>query len=204
MRIRRKFLLAWIAIVTLLSYWYVQKMGADGWNLLFYPPYGTVVGEFEGESIYAAGSPSVRGRFGLEFQCVELVNRFYAKRLEYRNLSGTGDADSYFWNAATKGLKAYENGGPEPPQKYDLLIFDGGNGDGDPGHVALIIEVDLNSQIVFVQQNSRKGTLGGLFVQFNWRDSLHLDQTAEGGWHVEQDHYPQPVAGWSRRLEARQ
>lgn len=207
MRLRLRYMiLLWLVLVSIASvvfaYKNMQRLENEGWSFLNYPTRGTQVGAFEGEPIYAAGGNSVRGEYGLEFECVELINRFYTKKLGHQNLTRTGDADSYYWEAAKKGLKAYPNGGSEPPQKYDFLIFDGGNGDGDPGHIALVTEVDLAGETVtFVQQNARKTTFHRLFVQFNWQDSLRITKTM-GSWFIDQGHYPQPVAGWSRRQES--
>jgi len=67
----------WLFLVSLLvigyAFWYTQRMESEGWNLLSYPAPGTQVGTFESEPIYATGGISVRGEFGLKFQCVEFI-----------------------------------------------------------------------------------------------------------------------------------
>lgn len=152
--------------------------------------HGRIMGFYKKVPVYYHGSESKRGRYGLEFQCVELINRFLVS-LGHRNLTRTGHADSYFWNADSKGLKAFSNGGHEQPRVDDLLIFDKGNQDGSPGHVAIIYSV-TDKYVCFVQQN----------VGTKWRDCLPMNRTLDNGWNItipaELTNECPPVAGWSR------
>lgn len=171
-----------------------------GYNFVL-PSHGTALGEVEGIVVYAPGGYDTRGDYGLEYQCVELVNRALAVKSGHRNLSRTGDADSYYWDAASKGLVAYENGGSEPPREWDVLVFDGGDTDGSVGHVAIVTQVRLaTGRVEFIQQNFTWCKLSGLLCQYRWKDSLPLVRE-EGGWRVDQGNYPQPVAGWTRPKE---
>ena len=183
---------AWIVGTAAIVVWSKYD---DGYRFAL-PPHGAKLGEAEGVAVYAADAYNVRGTYGLEFQCVELVNRAYAEKLGYRNLARTGNADSYFWHAADKGLVAYENGGAEPPKPWDILVFDRGDDDGELGHVAVITSVDATS-VTFIQENFRACTLRGLMCKYLWQDTLPL---ANPGalWNVSQGHYPKPVAGWTR------
>ena len=67
-------------------------------------------------------------------------------------MTQTGHADSYLWQAKSKGLVAYMNGGKTKPKVHDLLVFDSGDRDGDPGHIAVVISVG-DADVCFVQQN---------------------------------------------------
>lgn len=95
-----------------------------------------------------------RATYGLQYQCVEYVRRFYhlVKGIETREgkmeMRWNGNANTYFKTAAEKGLDAFKNGGPVPPRPEDILAFQG----GPYGHVA-IITVVADDHIEFVEQN---------------------------------------------------
>ncbi|MDP2631622.1 MAG: CHAP domain-containing protein [Candidatus Uhrbacteria bacterium] len=170
----------------------------DNWSLSA-PSYGEALGEFEGVTMYSSNGENVRGKYGLEFQCVEYVNRFYVERLGFPNLTKTGDADSYYWNAEEKGLRAYQNGGETPPEQYDILVFDGSPEDGSPGHIAIVTGVDLETGTVsIVQQNihARRFYVLHKYVSYDQLDLMERN----GTWFVDQEPYNHPVAGWSRPI----
>ncbi len=186
-------LLLWAAGLTAL------RLGA-GWTFSFTAPAaGDVLGTHNGVDVRAYGSGgSVRGEFGLEFECVELVNRYYVQALGHRNMTKTGHAESYYWDARHKGLVAYPNGGSEPPAVHDILVFDGGESDGSVGHVAIVTQVDLEAgAITFVEQNMIAYT-DFVFRRDIWKDTLPLLKNLDGEWFVDQGRYTLPVAGWSR------
>lgn len=185
-------LVAWLAGSIMVVLWSKHE---DGYRFSL-PSHGTKLGEVEEVAVYSADGDDVRGTYGLEYQCVELVNRALVQKLGFRNLAKTGNADSYFWEAKEKGLVAYPNGGSEPPRKWDALVFDDGNDDGSVGHVAVITSVDATS-VTFVQQNFRSCEMYGLLCKYLWIDSLPLANSGDG-WHIAQGRYPQPAAGWSR------
>ena len=95
-----------------------------------------------------------RSTYGLQYQCVEYVRRFYhlVKGIETREgrmeKRWNGNADTYFKTASEKGLSAFPNGGPVPPRPDDILAFSG----GPYGHVAIISAVTPD-HIEFVEQN---------------------------------------------------
>jgi|GEM_PF-2341837 hypothetical protein len=196
----------------------VVLMSQTGWGIGMLPLHGMVVGELEGVTIHSAAWFSFRGRYGLEYQCVELVNRFYAVKLGHKNMTKHGDADSYFWDPWSrqlaeeqgvqpldlpdKGLVAYENGGQEPPKQYDILVFDGGNSDGSVGHVALIAEVDHRQNTLRIVQQNTPQTRYYILRHYRWQDELSFSRTKTGGWYVSEGDFSIPVAGWSRRKEA--
>ncbi|MFQ5596664.1 MAG: CHAP domain-containing protein [Nitrospiria bacterium] len=106
---------------------------------------------------YPYGSCDGTSVYGLRYQCVEYVRRFYhvVKGIETReNAWRRSHADTFFRTADEKGLKAFENGGPAPPLPDDILTFQGGM----YGHVAVITAV-TDEYIEFIEQNlSRSGT----------------------------------------------
>ena len=129
-----------------------------GWSFRFSPvAHGTILGEHQGVTVHAYGwGDSVRGNYGLEYECVELINRYYVQVLGHRNMTKTGDADTYFWNAKAKGLQAFPNGGVDAPAVNDILVLDGGPEDGSVGHVAIVVEVDVSQgTITFIEQNMK-------------------------------------------------
>lgn len=170
----------------------VQKVGETGFvdfgvtGPLYH---GLVLGAYKGEYIHAHIA-STRGPYGLEYQCVEFINRFYARVLGFQNMTASGDADSYFWNARAKGLTAYANGGKIGPQVDDIVVFDKSNHDGDPGHAAIVVSVS-DADICFVQQNFYRDNEPVI------RDCLPL--VKRDGWFVNATKDYLPVAGWSRQ-----
>jgi hypothetical protein len=192
-----KIILAGIALsAAAISVWRV----GSGWTFfLAAPVHGDVLGKENGVTVYSNGEGnSIRGEYGLEYECVELVNRYYVQVLEHRNLTQTGHADSYFWDANAKGLVAFPNRGTTKPAVHDVLVFDGGPDDGSVGHIAIITRVDEKTKRVeFIQQNIRART-DVVFTRDVWKDTLALERTLGGEWFVNQGRYPTPVAGWSR------
>ncbi|MFQ5779638.1 MAG: CHAP domain-containing protein [Nitrospiria bacterium] len=91
-----------------------------------------------------------RSLYGLKYQCVEYVRRFYhlVQGVETRNGFWEGHANTYFKTAEGKGLNAFENGGPVPPLPDDIITFQG----GPHGHVAIITAV-TDDHIEFIEQN---------------------------------------------------
>lgn len=94
-----------------------------------------------------------KGSYGLEYQCVEYVKRFYKVALGVDTSGWRGNADQYFATASAKGLAAYANGGQVKPAPNDVLVFK-----GEPyGHVAIVTNV-TDTSISFIEENwSRAG-----------------------------------------------
>jgi hypothetical protein len=122
-------------------------------------PCGTVLASYKGISAqsnknYSWGSCGGRSVYGLQYQCVEYVRRFYhlVKGIETREgiteKQWEGDGNTYFKTAAEKGLDAFKNGGSDPPLPDDILTFQGGLW----GHVAIITAVS-DDHIEFIEQN---------------------------------------------------
>ena len=124
------------------------------------------VGSFNGVTAYSNGSPDNASSYpksnipkskysdGMEWQCVEYVNRYYQSKYGI-DLSGAGNATSYFNYGSKKGLSPYTNDkkGNVAPQAGDILCFSGGPGE-HLGHVAIVRSVDLtNGWVYVIQQN---------------------------------------------------
>lgn len=115
------------------------------------PAHGTVLATVDGITIHHHRSgQDIRGDFGLQFECVEFVNRWlYAHG--HRNLTRSGHALSYFAKAEEKGLQPFKNGGSEPPKKGDVIVFS--SSAQKYGHVGIIWEVTAD-KVVITQQNA--------------------------------------------------
>jgi surface antigen len=131
-------------------------------------PCGAILASYKGVPArsnlnYPYGSCGGRSVYGLQYQCVEYVRRFYhlVKGIETREgmmeKHWGGDAGTYFKAAAGKGLDAFENGGTSPPLPDDVLVFRG----GPYGHVAIITAV-ADDHIEFVEQNFSPTGIGRL------------------------------------------
>lgn len=136
------------------------------------PPCGKTLAVYKGVAVKSndkyqwglngGGSCGGRGDFGLQFQCVEYVKRFYYEALGItRALNWTGNAEDFFFSADkdqvnpfgqvvnNKGLLAFSNGNATPPEPDDMLVF----GSTDKlGHIAIITSVTA-SEVTFVEQN---------------------------------------------------
>lgn len=157
----------------------VSPDAEEGWH-------GRILGFYRGIAVREHDGEDRRGTYGLEFECVELVNRFYATRLGHRNMTQSGHADSYFYHAADKHLRVWSNGSLSPPMPDDILVFDEDGFGGDPGHVAIVTEV-RRKEICIVQQNAER-----------WRTCLPLDRRADGTYAVGSV-FGLPCKGWARK-----
>ena len=191
-------LIGWLTLCLGVLWWWLDSHLREGYGI-FLPPHGTVLGEVEGVVVSSANGPSRRGVYGLEYECVELVNRAYVQKFGHANMTRSGHADSYYWTSWKKGLLSYPNGGTDPPQKWDTLVFDEGPDDGSVGHVALVTKIDLQKkEVVFIQQNVVVHR-NPFFRKYIWQDSLLLRKDNSGRWWVDvRPPYRIPVAGWSR------
>ena len=160
---------------------------------------GEIVDRFNGVAVYYNGGVNhVDGRhlshdgynLGLRWQCVEFVKRYYFERFGHRMPESRGHAKSFFdaqlvdgaLNPA-RGLLQLRNGGHEPPQVDDLIVY--GPWLFNPyGHVAIVARVNEH-ELEIVQQNP--GPWGSS------RETLPLRQHGDG-WQVE----PDRVRGWLR------
>ncbi|MCL4377643.1 MAG: CHAP domain-containing protein [Actinobacteria bacterium] len=130
-----------------------------------------------------------RSAYGLKWQCVEMVRRFYSQ-FNFGLLPGVSSAYQMF-NAVQRisDFETFENGNTRTPRWGDILVFDAGEGKGlSHGHVAIVIWIDRNNKrIYFVQQN----------VGINAEDSLPIDDNNYiSNFSSEKNVTYPPVRGW--------
>ena len=113
--------------------------------------------------------------FGLKYQCVEFVKRYYYIRLHHKMPYTYGHACSFYKKGIKDGqrnvqrnLIQYSNPGKMKPHVDDLIVFPG-NKYNPYGHVAIISKVTDN-EIEVVQQNTGFGSRAtfGLTKTGNW------------------------------------
>jgi surface antigen len=152
----------WIAVFSLLILFSGGTVSAAGSFEVV--PCGAILASYKGvparsNQNYPYGSCGGRSAYGLRYQCVEYVRRFYhlVKGMETREgmtEKRWDNANTFFKSAAEKGLNAFENGGPVPPLPDDILVFQG----GPYGHVAIVTAVDHDHLEVIEQNFSSTGT----------------------------------------------
>jgi hypothetical protein len=118
---------------------------------------GTVLGTFDGSDAHSNGddtgsgySCDGSGAYGLQYQCVELVQRHFKT---HWSLSWSGNAKDLLNNAPKSKVDVFDNGdGAHPPVPGDMIVWT----NGAYGHVALVTAVHSNG-IEILEQNV-KGT----------------------------------------------
>lgn len=161
------------------------------------PRVGDVVDSFNGVPVYYNGAIAHTAGvhraadgyvFGLRYQCVEFIKRYYYQRFRHRMPRPTGNARDYFdANVAdgalnpARGLLQYRNGSRQGPQLEDILLL--GPWPGNPyGHMAIVSAVNADS-IEIIQQNP--GPSGRSRRTFPLRVSesgIRVDQPRVVGW----------------------
>jgi surface antigen len=157
-------------------------------------PFGAYLGQFHRVAAYSNGAAIynsntnnfVNGiKTGLKWQCVEYVRRYFLTVFNTDLASRyTGNANTWYSNAAAMGLEQYPNGGTTPPQVGDILCS---TGPSSNGHVAIIKRITGN-KVYTAQQNFSN-------------DSTDLDKpltltVSNGTYHV--GGYS-GIQGWLRR-----
>ena len=128
---------------------------------------GEVIDSFNGVVVYYNGginhisdrNLSADGyNFGLKYQCVEFVKRYYYERLNHKMPNSYGNAIDFFdkrlidgQNNNEIGLTQYKNPSNKKPEINDILIYIG-NLFNRYGHIAIISDVKEN-EIEIIQQN---------------------------------------------------
>ena len=131
------------------------------------PAIGDVMDRFNGVAVYFNGPVAHSGGisrapdgyvYGLRYQCVEFIKRYYDQHLAHRMPRPTGNAREYFDpNVAdgalnpARGLIQYRNGSAQAPQVDDILVFGPWPGNRF-GHVGIVSAVGAEA-IEIVQQN---------------------------------------------------
>lgn len=122
--------------------------------------WGKVLGEYKGVPVcYNVCNESNRkdflyfyktSNYGLRWQCVEYVKRFYAEEMKFNINYKPPSAKAKDYYTTQTGLITHVNGGTEPPRQNDIIVFDK-KGD-DFGHIAIISNV-IGNKVTIVQQN---------------------------------------------------
>lgn len=135
------------------------------------PGVGDIIDYYKNVPIYYNGPvfSKVQGRslasdgynFGLKYQCVEFVKRYYYTNLDHKMPDTYGHAKDFFdpslpdkgWNKR-RGLMQYRNVREHPPKVDDILVYDAYPGNKF-GHLAVISKVQ-DGWVEIVHQNMGK------------------------------------------------
>lgn len=125
--------------------------------------------------------------FGLSFQCVEFVKRFYYQRYDHKMPNSFGHAYSFYApNVKSgqlnkqRGMLQFANDGQQKIQVDDLLVF-------RPwllnsfGHVAIVSQV-TEQDIEIVQQNAGPFSSSRARIAFTSQNPQQLDDSGILGW----------------------
>ena len=127
---------------------------------------------------------------GLEYECVEFVNRYYLSVYGKDMASPRKNAKDYYNTASDRGLIAYENGKSDVvPQIGDILVSEGDGTSSNVGHVAIVKEVATDYIIVAHQNWSNKSA----------DKALNFSIKREGNYiHPFSTDNSYPIKGWLR------
>lgn len=193
MKIRRAtYVIFTLFILSFAGFWFIKKF-----NFSRSYSVGQKIDSLNGVIVFHNGGvDNVSGRntaadgynFGLKYQCVEFVKRYYYEHLNHKMPDSYGHAKDFFANSLADGeinlkrnLIQYRNPGLTKPKVDGLLIFDGSMFN-QYGHVAIISKV-TDMEIEIVQQNP--GPLG------KSRETIALENT-NGTWVIKNKR----VLGW--------
>ncbi len=155
---------------------------------------GVIIDRFNGIPVYRNSNITGKRRhlapdgynYGLKWQCVEFVKRYYHDYLHHRMPDGWGHARDFFDKRVPDGglnkrrnLLQFTNGSKSKPQVNDILVFDFGR----YGHVAIVSKVEATGLEV-VQQN----------MGYRTRERFRIYRR-KGKWYVDDD----SVLGWLRK-----
>jgi len=117
------------------------------------PGFGKVLGEYNGEQVHYNGPStyvdSGSSGYGITWQCVEFVQRFWAKKGWGPNRWGVNAFQMF--DSKPSNATSFENGAGTAPVPGDVLVFSQAKF-WSYGHVALVTGVS-NGFVSFVQQN---------------------------------------------------
>jgi len=161
---------------------------------------GEPVDSLHGVLVYYNGSVgNVSGRnvtsdgynFGLKYQCVEFVKRYYYQHLGHKMPDTYGHAKDFFDRKTAdgelntkRGLLQFKNGSRSKPKVNDLLIFSA-TSSNPYGHVAIVSAVE-GDEIEIIQQNPGKCASSRATYDFS---------VEAGKWKIEN----QRILGWLRK-----
>ncbi|MDP4160892.1 MAG: CHAP domain-containing protein [Bacillota bacterium] len=109
--------------------------------------------------------------YGLKWQCVEYVKRFYYDAKGHKMPNVFGDAKDFFDPSVPqgglnqqRGLVQYKNGGTEKPNPDDILVFT----NPPYGHVAIVTKVTSDT-VEVIQQNRKNSRQVFALIEKNHR-----------------------------------
>ncbi len=148
---------------------------------------GCVLTTIDGVNVYFNGMDPTADDgsydYGMMWQCVELIQRYYAIRFNYPDIWAPLYAYEMFDDGGHPDtMTAYWNGDSSAPQEGDVLVF-GPTWDNPYGHVALVKSVG-GGKVTFVQQN----------VYDIGEDSLPIDSNN----NITNQGIYGPIRGWLR------
>jgi surface antigen len=158
---------------------------------------GDTIDHFEGVAVYYNGKVShVKGRnlapdgynFGLKYQCVEFVKRFYYEALDHKMPNSYGHAKDFYQKGLAdgrlnpdRGLVQYSNPSKEKPKVYDLLVFDATT--FNPyGHVAIVSKVDEDALEIIQQNPGRLAKSRVVYKLKKTDDQWRIEHSGVLGW----------------------
>jgi hypothetical protein len=133
-------------------------------SALSYPACGAVTASWNGFNAYSNGNDSGtgnscagQGTWGLQYQCVELVMRYFGTHF---GITWYGNAKDLLNNAPRGSVDVFYNGDrAHPPQAGDLVVFPPGGNVGDLGHV--VLATSIAGGVVHVIQQNIAGVTNG-------------------------------------------
>jgi len=115
--------------------------------------------------------------YGLKFQCVELIQRYYWERVGRATGTGSpgwGIASAYqAWWQHPPEYDALVNGSGSIPQAGDILVWRPEGRYAPHGHVGIVVQIS-GDQLIFVQQNSKEGGVSTRRWVDGWVDDPYL------------------------------
>jgi surface antigen len=128
-----------------------------------------IIDRFHNVPVYLHIGKNIRHRasdgynYGLEWQCVEFVKRYYYDHLKHKMPNTYGHAKNFYNHAlkdgqrnTERGLIQFSNKSKSKPKVNDLVIMDG-HTFNKYGHVAIISKISVN-EIEVIQQNTGRYT----------------------------------------------
>jgi CHAP domain len=122
------------------------------------------------------------GTYGILYQCVELVQRYFALRWGYPSIWSGVEAAADMRNHHPAGIEFIPNGGSPGPREGDALLFYGGSF----GHVAMVQSVDRHTGLITVAEENWSAT-GEASLPIYGDNTIAIRDSAYGSY---------TVAGW--------
>ncbi|NLV73989.1 MAG: CHAP domain-containing protein [Chloroflexi bacterium] len=149
--------------------------------------------EWDGVDVYSNGSNfpyfydnECPDYYGLKFQCVELIQRYYWERVGRATGTGSpswGIASAYqaWWKHPSEYVPVANGSGPTP-QHGDILIWRPEGRFAPHGHIGIVVGVS-GGRVIFVHQNSKEGGVSTRAWVNGWIDDPYLYGWLHAGTH---------------------